>query len=933
MVKNKSSKKNTDVLLRVKNVSGKKESDKGKNEDDVSIKSYKSNNLDKEKKKINEKKKQYLEDTKIRILNNVNFTKNSFTKFKKLTLKKKLEFLKPNKYQLILILILLFAFFARTYQITEPFIGHQDFCNAQYANYGQNYLRYGLQTNLIPIENIVPTTPENFQYYPNHLIFTGIFTAISFLIFEVQEWSVRLVSVFFSLISIIVIYYLTKELWNKKTALLASFFLAFMPMTIYFGRITVSDTVVATFTVLCYYFYVLWLKYDKNHYFAGLLLSFVIGSLTDWHIYFIVPLIGLHYLFRSLKRTDLYLKKQNNQNILTAFQSYLSKRNNIMMLSFLIITVLVPIAFFANIYLTIGESGLNSMFGSLTHRTGVSVADSRTEDEFTVTSFFQKEIIRSHNLFTPLVCILFFFWSSNIFYSLIFKKKYSKNNDIIILMFISSLINICLFKQMVWTHEFILLPFAFPFAIASAVCFKQITDSISFLCSKMKMHLFSLKKNTLLVNYILLFLISFCFISYAIPETKQLYSQGDMFYYQTGIILNNISSSNESILATYGHPTTRYYAQRDVMMNIRTINNLKGLLNDKIQNYAYFVMFNDERCAELNNYLFANYKLLEFKGTVVFDLREKPDKNAFNTTYIPQYPTKINFNNQIEFLGYDLDFMEENKLFIQKYLSGSGTRAFRITYYWKSLKPMNETHKVFVHFLNEREGIVFQQDHMPFYGLYNTSQWKAGEIIKETYNVDVWNNVKLGKYYIKVGLYNGAGRLPTINENYEFLNQTPTVQNPVNVIYNNTFEFLGYDINKTKIEQEDKFKITYYWKCLNETDEDYTIFVHFLNESGKIRFQNDHKPSVQTSQWKKGQIFKETHTVRIPKTTNLGNYSLSLGFYIKGKWVYPTDNSQIIGKLIVIEPEPVFEIISKTNEEKSKVSLDDQGIVGMIEVG
>ena len=41
---------------------------------------------------------------------------------------------------------------------------------------------------------------------------------------------------------------------------------------------------------------------------------------------------------------------------------------------------------------------------------------------------------------------------------------------------------------------------------------------------------------------------------------------------------------------------------------------------------------------------------------------------------------------------------------------------------------------------------------------------------------------------------------------------------------------------------KDKLHITYYWKSLDMVDEDYTIFVHFLNESGQIIFQHDHQP-------------------------------------------------------------------------------------------
>ena len=244
--------------------------------------------------------------------------------------------------------------------------------------------------------------------------------------------------------------------------------------------------------------------------------------------------------------------------------------------------------------------------------------------------------------------------------------------------------------------------------------------------------------------------------------------------------------------------------------------------------------------------------------------KNETSNELFSTVlnYMPNidYSKKINYSNQIEFLGYDLDYKINNKTRFDIYNPSSNWNKFKITYYWKSLKPINESYKVFVHFLNESGDVVFQDDHEPFYGLYNTNEWKAGEIIKETYNVYIWDNIKPDKYYIKVGLYNENRRLAIANQNYEIINQTPEIQNTQSIIYNNTFEFLGYDLDKTKIEEE-KFEITYYWKSLKETDKDYTIFVHFLNESGKTAFQNDHNPPVPTSNWTVGQILKEIQTV------------------------------------------------------------------------
>ena len=152
------------------------------------------------------------------------------------------------------------------------------------------------------------------------------------------------------------------------------------------------------------------------------------------------------------------------------------------------------------------------------------------------------------------------------------------------------------------------------------------------------------------------------------------------------------------------------------------------------------------------------------------------------------------------------------------------------------------------------------------------------------------------------------------------MNQTPKIQNPQNINYNNTFEFLGYDLNKTKIEQKEKFKINYYWTCLNKTDQNYMIFVHFRNDSGKSGFQNDHMPSIPTSQWKEGQIFKETQTVI--SNDAIGEYSLNIGFYIPEKGRIP-----VIGETQKINKTLLNIIIQESNISNKALDIYDDKII------
>jgi hypothetical protein len=62
--------------------------------------------------------------------------------------------------------------------------------------------------------------------------------------------------------------------------------------------------------------------------------------------------------------------------------------------------------------------------------------------------------------------------------------------------------------------------------------------------------------------------------------------------------------------------------------------------------------------------------------------------------------------------------------------------ATRVTAYFKVLKPLEEDYMVFVH-VEDPSGQMerLNADHKPAGGLYPTTQWKAGETVKDEFNL------------------------------------------------------------------------------------------------------------------------------------------------------------------------------------------------------
>ena len=62
-------------------------------------------------------------------------------------------------------------------------------------------------------------------------------------------------------------------------------------------------------------------------------------------------------------------------------------------------------------------------------------------------------------------------------------------------------------------------------------------------------------------------------------------------------------------------------------------------------------------------------------------------------------------------------------------------------------------------------------------------------------------------------------------------------------------------------------------------DQDYRVFVHFLDADEERLWTDDHDPSVPTSQWKPGQVIQYTRTVFIPVFPYIGDAEVRIGLY------------------------------------------------------
>jgi mannosyltransferase len=120
-----------------------------------------------------------------------------------------------------------------------------------------------------------------------------------------------------------------------------------------------------------------------------------------------------------------------------------------------------------------------------------------------------------------------------------------------------------------------------------------------------------------------------------------------------------------------------------------------------------------------------------------------------------RYPLVMNFDHQVELLGYDL---EETSL--------KPGDTLHLTLYWQALAEMDTSYTVFTHLLDSDSRIWGQKDSVPGNGTLPTTSWSSGEIITDRYEIAVHPDAQPGRYVLEIGLYDAdtGQRLPIVGQ-------------------------------------------------------------------------------------------------------------------------------------------------------------------------
>jgi 4-amino-4-deoxy-L-arabinose transferase-like glycosyltransferase len=250
-----------------------------------------------------------------------------------------------------------------------------------------------------------------------------------------------------------------------------------------------------------------------------------------------------------------------------------------------------------------------------------------------------------------------------------------------------------------------------------------------------------------------------------------------------------------------------------------------------------------------------------------------------------QHAQGVKFGDQILLLGYDV---------YNDYVGRDG--KLRVNLYWQALRRMQEDCTIYLKLVNGAYHIWGQQDSRPVWDGSPTNSWEQGQIVGDKRELEVLPGTPPGLYRIEVillDLHSGRtlepegggsvllGPIEVPKREPPFIDDLD-IEQSLDMNLGNKVQLLGYNI-ESGFRPGDNIHLTLFWQCLEEMDQDYTVFIHLVDAGDNIVIQKDNPPVdgfYPTTKWELGEIVRDQYDLAIPSDVPPGEYRLRMGMYL-----------------------------------------------------
>jgi hypothetical protein len=232
---------------------------------------------------------------------------------------------------------------------------------------------------------------------------------------------------------------------------------------------------------------------------------------------------------------------------------------------------------------------------------------------------------------------------------------------------------------------------------------------------------------------------------------------------------------------------------------------------------------------------------------------------------------------------------------------------------WRALDAPGEDLVAFTAIVDDRGRQWAIQESAPLDSRYPTSQWTAGEYVRETRDLVIPPDLPDGQYRIAAGMYRARnhervgvrpGWWPLSGETVELsrlvvkgrehnMRAPAFVTNPIRARFGDGALLVGYDVNQdlSSVNVTRALTVTLYWRALAPMKTGYTVFIHMVGATQQIVAQRDSEPgdgAFPTTSWLEGEYLEDSYRLDLRPDLQAGEYILYAGMYERATGVRQT---------------------------------------------
>lgn len=209
---------------------------------------------------------------------------------------------------------------------------------------------------------------------------------------------------------------------------------------------------------------------------------------------------------------------------------------------------------------------------------------------------------------------------------------------------------------------------------------------------------------------------------------------------------------------------------------------------------------------------------------------------------------------------------------------------------WQATRPMTESYTSFLHLVDAAGQGYAGDDRQAWDGLYPTTRWAEGEMVRMAYSLTLPADLPPGLYTLRAGWYgpslarlrtaSGADNTPLAVVRVPAAQTQSPPLTPLDADLTGGVSLKGYYLD----QRPGDVRVTLDWRLRPDRflDTDYTVFLHLRNAAGETVAWGDGPPvdgQWPTSLWPPDVTVQDTHTLALPADLPAGTYYLVTGLY------------------------------------------------------